>query len=85
MTKREEALPNKRQWLAWTVTIFEALLLGAFAVVLSRYWLMLPVWMRRTAGLCLTVAFLAVAYRLFRFIRRRSNSKPIPRPALDEL
>ena len=60
-------------WLAWAVTLGEAVLLGGFALALSRYWLMLPIWMRSTAGSCLGVAAAIVLYRLFRFYRRRKR------------
>ena len=52
--------------------IGEAILLLAFGIVLSQYWLMLPVWMRSCAGLGLSAAFAMVAYRFFKF---RSSRK----------
>jgi uncharacterized membrane protein len=73
-TKREDRRPIKRRWLAWSVSIGETVLLLVFGFVLSRYWLMLPVWMRRTAGTFLAIAFLLVFYRLFRFSRKQSRT-----------
>jgi hypothetical protein len=71
-TNSRQQLRKKPRWLAWAISIGEVILLLGFAFALSRYWLMLPVWMRRTAGVFLAVAFVAVGYRLIRFIRNGS-------------
>jgi len=63
-------------WLAWSVTLGEAILLFAFAIVLSQYWLMLPVWMRSAAGFCLGLAFVTVAFRFFKFRRSKKRFSP---------
>lgn len=70
---------TKPMWLAWAVTLGEALLLGAFALALSRYWLMLPIWMRSTAGTCLAVAAAIVLFRFYRFYRRRKRAVNFPK------
>ena len=62
----------RSNWIAWGITIGEGILLLGFGVVLSEYWLMLPVWMRSTAGFGLGTAFAILAYRFFKF-RRRQN------------
>jgi hypothetical protein len=71
-TNGEQRRASKPGWLAWSVSLGEALLLLILAFALSRYWLMLPVWMRRSAGTFLILAFSVVAFRLFRFIRKRT-------------
>jgi hypothetical protein len=62
---------HSRNWIAWAVTIGEMALLMAFGFVLSQYWLMLPVWMRSTAGFGLGFAMVVVAYRFFKFRRSK--------------
>jgi membrane protein YdbS with pleckstrin-like domain len=70
---------TKPTWLAWAVTLAEVVLLGGFAVALSRYWLMLPIWMRSTVGSCLAVAAAIVFFRMFRFYRRRKRAVNFPK------
>jgi hypothetical protein len=70
---------TKPMWLVWAVTLGEAALLAGFALALSRYWLMLPIWMRSTAGTCLGVAAAIVLFRLFRFYRRRKRVVDFPK------
>ena len=69
----------KPTWLAWAVTLAEVVLLGGFALALSRYWLMLPIWMRSTAGSILGVAAAIVFFRMFRFYRRRKRVVDFPK------
>jgi hypothetical protein len=69
-TNGEQRRASKPRWLAWAVSIGELLVLLIFAFALSRYWLMLPVWMRRTAGAFLILAFASIFYRLIRFTRK---------------
>jgi hypothetical protein len=71
--KTTEEARTKPIWLAWSITVGEVILLLAFAIVLSQYWLMLPVWMRSSAGFCLGLAFLAVALRFFTFQRAKKR------------
>lgn len=66
----------RSNWIAWGITIGEGLLLLAFGIVLSEYWLMLPVWMRSTAGTGLGLAFAILAYRFFKFRRRQKRVAP---------
>lgn len=47
----------------------QVILLLACALVLSRYWMMLLVWMRWVAGTGLGLALAIVLYRLFKFHR----------------
>ncbi|HUS35994.1 MAG TPA: hypothetical protein VM680_11645 [Verrucomicrobiae bacterium] len=70
---------TKPTWLAWAVTLAEVVLLGGFAVALSRYWLMLPIWMRSTAGWCVGLAAAIVFFRMFRFYRRRKRVVNFPK------
>ena len=58
---------RSRNWIAWGITIGEALLLLAFGIVLGQYWLMLPIWMRSCAALGLVAAAIIVAWRFFKF------------------
>ena len=58
---------RSRNWIAWGITIGEALLLLAFGIVLGQYWLMLPIWMRSCAALGLIVAVALVARRFLKF------------------
>jgi hypothetical protein len=58
---------RSRNWIAWAITIGEGLLLLAFGIVLSQYWLMLPGWMRSSAAFGLTLAVAIVAWRFFKF------------------
>src|SRR5436305_12756739 len=72
-----QQLRKKPRWLPWAISIGEVILLLGFAFELRRYWLMLPVWMRRTAGVFLALAFVAVGYRLIHFIRNgRATKRP---------
>jgi hypothetical protein len=59
----------RSNWIAWGITIGEGILLLGFGIVLSEYWLMLPVWMRSSAGFGLGIGFLIVVYRFFKFRR----------------
>jgi hypothetical protein len=59
--------------MVWAITLGEALLLGVCAVVLSKYWMMLPVWMRTLAVLGL-IGVAAVG--IFRIVRHFRNSNP---------
>jgi hypothetical protein len=68
---RHEDMKTKTNWIAWGITLGEGLLLLAFGIVLSQYWLMLPVWMRSSAGLSLGLAFATVGYRFFKFQRTK--------------
>jgi hypothetical protein len=77
-------LRRKPGWLAWAVSIVEAILLLGFAFALSRYWLMLPVWMRRTAGTGLALAFLVIVYRLLRFNRNGAATKTLEKSAVEK-
>src|SRR2546423_13255511 len=52
-------------WLVWSVSIGEALLLLIVAFALSRYWLMLPVWMRRTAVMTFFLVLRSIMFILF--------------------
>lgn len=70
---------TKPTWLAWAVTLAEVVLLGGFALALSRYWLMLPIKMRTTAGSCLGLAAAIVFFRMFRFYRRRKRAVSFPK------
>jgi hypothetical protein len=63
----DEETKTRTNWIAWGITFGEGLLLLVCAIVLSQYWLMLRVWMRSTAGVCLGLAFLVVGYRFFKF------------------
>lgn len=65
---------TKPTWLAWAVTLSEVVLLAGFALVLSRYWLMLPIKMRTTAGSVLGLAAAIVFFRMFRYYRRRKRA-----------
>jgi len=68
---------TKSNWIAWGITIGEGILLLGFAIVLSQYWLMLPVWMRSSAGVGLGTAFVIVAYRFFKFQRTGKRSPSV--------
>jgi hypothetical protein len=74
-TNGEQRRAPKSGWLACSVSLGELVVLLIFTFALSRYWLMLPVWMRRTAGGFLFLAFAIVAYRLFRFFRKGAELK----------
>jgi hypothetical protein len=62
----------KPNWIAWAITLGEGFVVLVFGIILSQYWLMLPVWMRSGAGLFLGLAFLVVGFRFFKF-RRNQN------------
>jgi hypothetical protein len=66
----------RSNWIAWGITIGEGILLLGFGVVLGEYWLMLPVWMRSTAGVGLGMASVILAYRFFKFRRRQKRVAP---------
>jgi hypothetical protein len=70
---------TKPTWLAWAVTLAEVVLLGGFALALSRYWLMLPIKMRTTAGSCLGLAAAIVFFRMFRYYRKRKRIADVPK------
>ncbi len=63
----------KSNWIVWGVTVGELILLAAFGIVLSEYWLMLPVWMRSTAGIGLGLAIAIVVFRFFKSQRSRKR------------
>jgi hypothetical protein len=73
----------KRNWIAWAVTMGEGLLILAAAVVLSQYWLMLPVRLRFGAAFVLGFAFAALVYRFYKFRRnqpRKIKTVTPPKP-----
>ena len=60
-------------WLVWAITIGEAILLAAMALLLTDYWLMLPVWLRSAGALILASLTLIVVIRLTRFYKARGR------------
>ncbi len=61
--------------LVWAITIGEAILLAAFVLALMDYWLMLPIWMRTTGAIGLSLLAAIGLYRLVRFYRRPTRLK----------
>jgi hypothetical protein len=61
------------KWIAWGITCGQIILLLGCGVVLSEYWLMLPVWMRNSAGAGLGLAFAIVGFRFFKFQRKQKR------------
>jgi hypothetical protein len=75
-SKRESAAPKvgrtRRQSirLVWAVTAGEALLLGGASLVLWDYWLMLPVYLRMTGVIGLSILAAIGLVRLWLFYRK---------------
>lgn len=65
-------------WIAWGITLGEGILLLAAGVVLSAYWLMLPVWMRSCAGFGLGLGVAMVVLRFYRFRRKQRRRIETP-------
>jgi protein-S-isoprenylcysteine O-methyltransferase Ste14 len=58
-------------WVAWAVSVGELALIVGAGLLFSRYWLMLPVWMRWCGASILVLAILVVLVRLRQFHRSR--------------
>jgi len=63
---------QKSARLVWAITAGEALLLAVCAFILSRYWMMLPIWMRGVgvAGLVFLGALAVLRMVIFYWKRK---------------
>jgi len=66
----------RAKWIAWGITLGQVILLAGCGVVLGEYWLMLPVWMRNSAGAGLGLALVVVGVRFFKFQRSQKRVAP---------
>jgi hypothetical protein len=66
---------HKRARLVWAITIGEAILVGAAAIALLHYWMMLPVLMRSGGAALLGALALFGIYRVVKFYRRAARLK----------
>jgi hypothetical protein len=60
-------------WVAWAVSAAELALIAGAGLGFSRYWLMLPIWMRWSGASALGLATLVVLLRLRKFYRSRKT------------
>ena len=70
---------RKSAGLAWAISIGEAILLAAAAVVLIKFWLMIPFLIRSSAAGVLSLLALLGIYRVVRF-HRSTRPRPVPLP-----